>query len=96
VNEYWISWYHNPEDGPFELHTPWWISGYTMGDPEKQTIVGGIRAESEEAAYEAVRASYDTPPTELEERFCEQLLEGDRLPWSNPHGRFQLADWMKW
>ena len=94
LNEYWISWYHNPEYGTFELHTPWWISGYTMGEPQKSIIVGAVRAESEEEAWATVLASYDTPPEKVTERFCDPMKAP--YPWDNPHGRFQRADWMQW
>jgi hypothetical protein len=97
VNEFWLSWYHDPENGEFELHSPWWTSGYTMTDPPKSTIVAAVRAEDEDAAWAVVRASYDTPPESVIERFCEPLAPKDgKYPWDNPNGRFQRAEWMKW
>jgi len=91
---WWISWYHHPDDGPFELHTPWWVSGFTIEEPQRETIVAAVMAEDEEDAWKVVRASYDTSPTRLEQRFCDAL--GDREPWSAEGGRFPRADWMQW
>lgn len=88
--DWWLSWYTSEALGQFELHSPWWISGYT-GDGEKTIIVGAVKAESEEAAWEQIRQSYDTPPETIEERFIDPL---DR---ENPFSdRFPKADWMAW
>jgi hypothetical protein len=94
VNAYWLSWYHHPDDGEFELHTPWWVSGFTMSEPQRDTIVAAVQAANEETAWAKVRAAYDTPPTRLEERFCDEL-EGTyaQEPWTE---RFPHADWMQW
>ncbi len=94
LHAYWLSWYHHPDDGEFELHSPWWISGFTISQPQRDTIVAAVQAESEEAAWEAVHAAYDTPPTRLERRFIDEL--GDRVPWTDTGGRFPRADWMTW
>jgi len=91
MESYWISWYHHPDDGPFELHTPWWVSGFTMEEIQRDTIVAAVQAESVEAAWEVIHQSYDTRPTRIETRFCEPL--GDREPFSE---RFPRGDWMKW
>jgi len=91
VTAWWISWYAHPEDGPFELHTPWWVSGFTMEDPSRDTIVAAVQAESEEDAWDVVLMSYDEVPTQLEKRFCDPL--GDKEPFSD---RFPRADWMQW
>ena len=101
MNAYWISWYHHLADGPFELHTPWWISGSRI-NPYADTIVAAVQATDENAAWEVVRASYDKPPDSIEQRFCNELTDREeqpnsRQPWSTPeNGRFPRADWMKW
>jgi hypothetical protein len=101
MNAYWISWYHHPDDGEFELHTPWWISGTTMEETMRPTIVAAVQAPSEEAAWEVIHQSYDTPPTRIETRFCNQLEDREqqpsaRQPWTPEDGRFPRADWMQW
>jgi hypothetical protein len=94
VNAYWLSWYHHPDDGEFELHSPWWVSGFTMSEPQRDTIVAAVQAANEETAWAIVRAAYDTTPTRLEERFCDQLDEKyAQEPWTE---RFPRADWMQW
>lgn len=88
---YWIS-YYVPTNrlSDFELHSPWWISGFTCDeDRERTTIVAAIQAESEEAAIERFMASFDSNP-EAELRFIEAF---DGSPYSS---RFQQADWMVW
>jgi hypothetical protein len=95
VRAWWISWYADPADGPFELHTPWWISGSTMEHVQRSTIVAAVQAESEDDAWEVVREAYDADPKNLEERFCTELTD-EKMPWERPGSRFQLADWMKW
>jgi hypothetical protein len=102
VNAYWISWYHDPRDGAFELHTPWWVSGFTMDNPQRETIVAAVQATSEDEAWDVVREAYDASPSRLQERFCEELDDGPNqpnktAPWSTPeNGRFPQADWMRW
>jgi hypothetical protein len=97
---WWISWYHDRGFGPFELHSPWWISGFTMDD--RETIVGAVQAETEKDAWEKVYASYDARPASIEERFIEELDDREqqpsaRAPWGTvENGRFQHADWMVW
>lgn len=91
---YWLSWYHSALHGEFELHTPWWISGSRI-QPWSDTIVAAVQAESEEAAWEVVRNSYDNPPETLEKRFIDVLPDG-KEPWTGPEGRFPRADWMVW
>lgn len=92
---FWTSWYHSAVLTAFELHHPWWISGYRPGnsnvDPlSAQTICAAIEAETEEEAKEIVLKSYDTPPEDLEWRF---VTEKYGSPFSE---RFPRADWMQW
>ena len=97
MHSWWISWYHHPLDSAFELHTPWWISGYTIEmDHQRSVIVAAVQAEDEEDAWRVVYAAYDHTPTHLEQRFCDELLPEDSLPWEHPGTRFELADWMRW
>ena len=106
---WWISWYQTKKLGAFELHSPWWVSGYRERETKKgkikldSVIVGAVRAENEKAAKAAVVASYDDPPDvdEIEWRFCEELNEGEE-PWIPRDGkdesslRFRRAGWMQW
>lgn len=96
MNAYWLSWYHFPEDGDFEIHSPWWISGWIMvyeNDEmiEVPTIVAAVKADSEDAAWDFIQNSYDYPPEDIERRFCEELTR--ESPFTD---RFPKADWMVW
>jgi len=94
---WWISWYHHPDDGSFELHSPWWITGYTIQEGyHRHTIVAAVMAECEDDAWDKIRDAYDADPVNLEERFCDELKEGKSLPWEHAGTRFELADWMQW
>lgn len=90
MTDYWVS-YYVPTDRlkDFELHSPWWVSGYTMEDRERSTVVAAIRAENETEAAAKFKAAFDSHP-EFEERFIEPLLH---TPFSD---RFPKADWMEW
>jgi len=89
-NKYWISWYHKREFSGFELHSPWWITGYTgEGDI---TFCAAVKATDEIKAMEIVRNSYDVPPEDaIEWRFCEERP----LDWSPFSDRFPKAEWME-
>lgn len=89
MKNYWLSWYGNSM--AFELHWPWWVSGYRMDDNETPTIVGSVRAPNEWIAKEIVTASYDDPPPSLEWRFVEERPD-DWTPYESD--RFPRADWM--
>lgn len=89
--KYWISWYMTRDAGPFELHTPWWVSGLRVSD-DAQTICAAIVAASEIDAKQKIKNSYDNPPENLEFRFCEERSSD----WSPFSGRFKRADWMIW
>lgn len=97
---FWISWFHTPELGAYELHSPWWVSGVRIvadrfnfdEEVEHPTICAAVRADSEEAVKEAVLASYDKRPTDLEWRFCEPRDD----TWTPFNGRFPKAGWMQW
>jgi hypothetical protein len=86
----WVSWYWTKEMGAFELHAPWWISGYRMAD-EAATVCAAFPAEISESEAEIfVAASYDNKPESIEWRF-NNLKEGE--PFCE---RFPKADWMTW
>lgn len=90
MNAYWLSWWMKEADGAFELHSPWWISGERPDG--SRPVVAAVRAESEEAAKEAVMAAYDRRPAALEWRFCEPRP----ADWSPFGSRFPRAGWMQW
>lgn len=92
----WVSWYAVPgtvtENGEFELHYPWWISGERFSDGA-QTIVAAIPVVLAEEAEAVIQESHDHKPpetVELEIRFNE-LKSGS--PFC---ARFPRAKWMKW
>lgn len=100
MKNYWISWYHRPELGGWELNSPWWISGarqmvdrYARKEPwEEPTVVAAIRADHPEGARDHILRCYDARPDNLEWRFCEERP----ADWSPFTDRFPKADWMQW
>ena len=97
---WWVSWYSPGKYGGFELHWPWWRTGwmYDENDEEVTIFVAAIRAESEDAAYELIAQAYDEPPTFTDEdkRFCNSLEGKDKMPWEHEGTRFPFGDWMTW
>ena len=94
---WWVSWYHRTNLGPFELPTPWWVSG---GGNHRKTICAAIVATDEDAARKCVYAAYDTRPDHLAFRFVESRPD-DWAPWKMAPGvqgesRFPRAEWMQW
>ncbi len=98
MNNYWLSWYATRATGAWELHWPWWISGYRIkwddagDDVQEPTVCAAVRADSEDAAKEIVLTAHDKRPVNIEWRFCEQQPQG----WSPFSERFPRADWMQW
>lgn len=96
MKNFWLSWFGNRCG--YELHWPWWISGYRMdGDDETgaldtPSICAAVRAPNEAAAKALIIAAYDEPPGELEWRFCNERPDD----WSPFNERFPKADWMQW
>jgi len=85
---WWVSWYCASPSSEFELHSPWWVSGY---DADDRTIYcAAVRAADEAAAYDLIRGSYDNPPSRFDERFCEPLTGS---PFTS---RWPKAGWMAW
>lgn len=91
MKKYWISWKHCAYFSPFEIHSPWWISGKSA-DCEYSMICAALKAKDEEKACEFIYKSYDKEPKEIEFRFC-QHQDKDWSPFSE---RFPKAEWMKW
>ena len=88
---FWLSWWHSHEYmGAFELHSPWWVSGY--GDDGRVSICAAICARNAIDASKKVWCSYDKEPPTLNFRFCEERPPG----WSPFSERFPRADWMEW
>lgn len=93
---WWISWYSPHDLASFELHSPWWVSGYGFEENEDgdlvevPTIVAAVRAENEDAAWDLIYSAYDDRPGDIEQRFCEPL---DAPAFTD---RFPKADWMAW
>jgi hypothetical protein len=90
LKQWWLSWYHSPLDSPFTYNGPWWISGGTLDDPPRTTVVAAVRARTKTGAWQQIATAYDERPKHLEERFCDEF-EGS--PYSE---RFPQADWMQW
>jgi hypothetical protein len=91
MKAWWISWYNPFPRDEFELHSPWWVSGYRMSD-DAETMVAAVRAPSEEEAMTVVAMAYDDKPapTAIEWRFVREL---NVSPFSD---RFPQAEWMAW
>ncbi len=98
MTNYWISWYQTPVE--FELHSPWWISGYRYvlddtaedGEREQATICAAVHAMDEDAAKKVIVDSHDTVPGAIEWRFCEERPDD----WTPFCDRFQRVKWMVW
>lgn len=90
MNNYWLSWIHEDKFGAFELHYPWWCSGYDSKD--NPTMCAAVKAKDKHGAREIILGCYDYLPDDLEFRFVEQQ-ENHWTPFSD---RFPKADWMKW
>ncbi len=88
---YWISWYSPPGE-VFEIHSPWWISGYVCDEHETDIICAAIIAKDEEDAEKIICDSYDTKGLPLSFRFVNERPKD----WSPYCDRFQKCDWMKW
>lgn len=88
---FWMSW-SDPALGDWELHSPWWISGYDSQD--LPTICAAVMAHSEDEAMDIARNAYDDREVGrgIEFRFCVQKEAG----WSPFCGRFGRSAWMKW
>jgi hypothetical protein len=90
MNNYWVSWYHKKNHSPFEIHSPWWISG--EDENGSLTICAAIKAHDQHHARSIILSSYDDLPDNLQFRFFEERPYG----WIPFTDRFPKAEWMKW
>jgi len=90
MKNFWISWYSDIPLDQFEMHRPWWISGYDADD--RPIVCAAVPAPDEQAARLFVRRSYDNPPDDLDWRFVEERPDD----WSPFNSRFEEAKWMIW
>lgn len=88
--KFWLSFIQSTTFAPFELHTPWWISGYT-GDGEP-TICAAVMAEDEDDAEEKIYEAFDECPDSIQFRFIERRPDD----WSPFGERFPQLPWMQW
>lgn len=91
MTRFWMSWYQPTEDHrplafpPNAAILGWWCTGYRHDNAA--TICALVQAESEEAAWDAVKKDWP----EMEQRFS-----GEREPdYAIKSDRFPLSDWMR-
>ncbi len=91
MKKYWISWFHSPVYGPFELNSPWWIR---ESEGLSYTIYAAVKANSEAEAKELVRNSYNKQldAATFEWRFCEEKP----ADWSPFCDKFPKDNFMAW
>jgi len=97
MKNYWLSWISGRSCpyGAFELHAPWWVSGYWDYDGQDgiPIIVAAIRAESEADAWVQVAKSFDDfEHTVINARFIKEQPDD----WEPFNERFPRAGWMQW
>lgn len=90
MKKFWLSWWHVEKMGQFELHSPWWFTGY-RGDGAA-SVVAAVFAESTDAAMQTIREAYDRKDVQPAFRFCEEMSKS----WTPFNGRFPRAEWMQW
>jgi hypothetical protein len=90
MKRFWLSWYAKGAD-EFELHSPWWSSGWRTSD-NAETICAAIIAQDEADARTQVQQAHTDKSVEIEWRFCNQRPDD----WSPFCERFCRADWMIW
>lgn len=94
LTPYWVSWWRDPSVG-FELHSPWWVTGYRyVGLPaiEQASICAAIMAEDDIDARCRVALAHDREPQNLDFRFSASKA----AEWSPFCDRFPRASWMVW
>jgi hypothetical protein len=89
LKNFWVSWVALPEQGEFELHSPWWYTGWSETG---KSICAAVKATDADAARIMVFESYDKPPFKIDWRFVEERPDD----WSPFSDRFPRAEWMKW
>lgn len=91
AKRFWVSW--TGRNGVFELHSPWWISGYPGdGDSEDAIFCAAVVAEDEDGARQVIYDAHDRPNTSLDWRFVEERPDD----WTPFNSRFRPAAWMQW
>lgn len=91
ANRYWVSWYATGENGSWELHQPWWISGER--DDGALAVCAAVIAINEQQAKESIAAAHDKANVDdIEWRFCNERA----ADWSPFCDRFPRAEWMQW
>lgn len=95
---FWTSWFSDGNHDEFELHGPWWVTGYDA--QERIIYVAGIAAYTEAEAIDVITAA--SGGADIEVLFCtdEGLASADNPPWSTLGGgpalRFPRHEWMAW
>lgn len=82
---YWLSWYGV---STFELHAPWWRSGFDGND--RPIFCAALRAASDAEARAIVSEAHDDPSVKPEFRFVEER----DAAWTPYCDRFRKAGWM--
>jgi len=97
LRNYWVSWYCPPDKyGKFELHWPWWETGFRLSD-NASTICAAVRAVSEHQARLIVAMAHDADVMDWASREIEwRFVDEQPSVWSPYGDRFQEADWMRW
>jgi hypothetical protein len=94
LSSWWVSWYSDTSLSAFELHSPYWVTGYDADD--NVIVCAMVLADDEGAAKEKIRLAYDEGPhrpdsvAEMRWRFCD---EHEGKPFSE---RFPQSRWMRW
>ena len=91
MNPCWLSWWHA---GAFELHSPWWESGWRIladGDSDQASICAAVMAENEDDAKRRVVEAHDDKSVDIEWRFVKERAES----WEPFCERFPRAGWMQ-
>ena len=92
--KWWVRWFAPCDQyGKFALYSPWWLTGTTADEPERDIFVAAIWADDQAEVEAILHGCYDSPqePHQIEISFCEPLTFD---PKQNPSGRFGWADWM--
>lgn len=97
MKNYWVSWYCPPNVmGKFELHSPWWVSGFRMSD-DAETVCAAIQAVSEDQARLKIVMSHDADFVKWASEGIEWRFVNERPDDWTPYGdRFPSDDWMVW
>lgn len=90
---HWVSfWINDNNCDKFEIHFPWWITGYDMND--RTSICVAIYAHDVEHAKRLVEESFDDGFSLDEWRFADERSSPNFIQQS---GRFTInRDWMVW